>query len=291
MWVLREGAASCRRVSAVCPRDRGAGGAADRRRRTVICFLQRPARGTSEARAAVSGAPDLAITKAVTNEIWADGTESAPSPIRRRRAPHRGGQHAVGCFTFGGASGEGWTCAPGDGSTVDCTYDAVLAPAETLTFTLTVDADASLQGDIVNTAVVSSTTFDPVEPNNTDTATGTIAEQVDLSVVKTAVGDPVVGETFSYEIAVSNAGPATARGVRVEDAVPAGLEVVSVTAEGWTCGTDASTGKAACLLPELAAGADAPVITSEVRVLTAAYPEVANTATVISTTPEPDVRR
>lgn len=244
----------------------------------------------SEVTVAVEESADLAITKAVTKTIEAGGTGEYTLTVTNLGPSSSRGISVVDTLpaglTFKTAAGEGWTCAPGDGSAVDCTYDGILAPAETLTFTLTVDADASLQGDIVNTAVVSSTTFDPVEENNTATATGTVAEQVDLSVVKTAVGDPIVGETFSYEIAVSNAGPATARGVRVEDAVPAGLEVVSVTAEGWTCGTDASTGKVACLLPELAAGADAPVITIEVRVLPAAYPEVANTATVTSTTPE-----
>ena len=115
---------------------------------------------------------------------------------------------------------------------------------------------------------------------------GTVAEMVDLSIVKTPVGDPIVGETFSYELTVANAGPATARGLLVDDLVPGELEIVSVSAEGWSCATDAETGAIACTLAELAQGATAPVITIEVRVLPAAYPEVSNTATVSSTTPE-----
>lgn len=250
------------------------------------------ANNTANAVAPVAESADLAVYKAISKTIEAGAggeytltvTNLGPSAARDvvlvDTLPEG--------LTFDSASGDGWTCTPDadDASDVGCTYDGILAPAQTLTLVIAVTADEALQGDIVNTAVVSASTPDPDLDNNTATATGTVAEQVDLSIVKTAAGDAVVGETFSYDLAVTNAGPATARGVRVDDLVPDSLEVVSVDADGWSCGTDASTGAVACTLAELASGAAAPVISVTVRVLPAAYPEVSNTATVSSTTPE-----
>lgn len=244
----------------------------------------------AQATSVVSTSADLTLSKAISQEIQAGGsgqytftvTNLGPSTARDIAVvdtlPAR--------LSFASAAGTGWTCAAAGGSAVDCTFDGTLAPSGSLTFTIDVSADAALQGDIVNTAVVSASTPDPDPGNNTGTATGTIAEVADLSIVKTPVGKPIVGETFAYELAVGNAGPATSRGIRVEDALPAGLAFVGATGDGWSCGADAATGTVACVLPELAAGAQAPVITVEVRVLPAGYPEVANTATVTATTPE-----
>ncbi|QXT62510.1 DUF11 domain-containing protein [Tessaracoccus palaemonis] len=244
---------------------------------------------TDHANAPVGESADLLLTKAVAETINAGSggryaltvTNLGPSTAR--------GVEIVDTLpdglTFAAATGDGWECAA-DGQEVECSYAEVLAPAASLTLLIDVTADESLTGDIVNTATVSATTPDPDPDNNTGTATGTVAERVDLSIVKTATGRPVVGETFAYELAVRNAGPAMARGVLVSDLLPASLAAVSAEGEGWSCGLDSSTGAVSCALPELAAGQSAPVITVLVRVLPAAYPTVANTASVSSTTPE-----
>lgn len=182
-----------------------------------------------------------------------------------------------------------WTCAPSDADAqlVECAYDGAIAPGPgAVALVIEVSAGPDLTGDVVNTATVFSTTPDPDLENNTDDVTGTVAESVDLSIVKTVIGDPVIGGAFAYALTISNAGPTTARGILVEDTLPDGLELEGASGDGWTCDTDASTGTVSCGLGELAPGDTAATITVDVRVLPAAYPGVSNTATVSSVTPE-----
>lgn len=246
---------------------------------------------TAFAVARVGESADLLLGKAVSETITAGGggqytlrvTNLGPSAARDVRIVDT----LPAGLAFSATPSEGWTCQPGaDPAEVDCAYDGILSSAHSLTLLLDVTADETLQGAIVNTAVVSSTTPDPNPDNNTATATGTVAELADLSIVKTVDGSPVVGKTFEYRLAVANAGPTLARGVLMEDIVPDSLEVISVSGDGWTCAMDGTTGSVACSLPELAAGQQAPAISIVVRTLPAAYPEVSNTATVSSTTPE-----
>ncbi|KZE89312.1 DUF11 domain-containing protein [Microbacterium sp. TNHR37B] len=235
---------------------------------------------------------DLALTKVVSQSIVAGGagayaltvTNLGPSAARGITVTDT----LPAGLSYRSVDGASWTCAPpSDGSDdVRCTYGGVLAPATSATFTLVVTADEDLQGDIVNTATVSAETPDPRSENDTATAEGTVAERVDLSIVKKAVGTPEVGDTFTYALTVRNAGPSQARGVRITDPLPSGLEIVAVTGIGWECAHDAAEGQVLCLRDVLAAGATAPEVTVEVRVLPAAYPEVANTASVTATTPE-----
>jgi uncharacterized repeat protein (TIGR01451 family) len=246
----------------------------------------------ADAVAPVTESADLALSKAVSETITAGGSGAYTLTVTNLGPSAARGVTVTDTLpdglAYAGVSGDGWSCEDdgADRSQVDCAYDGVLAPTASVSFVLQVTAATGLQGDIVNTAVVSATTPDPNDENDTATATGTIAEIVDLSIVKTAVGDAVIGEEFSYELAVRNDGPSQARGIRVEDAVPAGLEIVDVAGDGWDCAVDETTNRVVCLLGELEAGEDAPVITLRVRVLAAAYPEVSNTATVTATTPE-----
>lgn len=232
---------------------------------------------------------DLAVTKVVAETIVAGGegayaftgTNLGPSTARDITLVDTLPEG----LTFAGIEGDGWTCTS-DADTVDCAWDGALAPAASLDLVMTVTADQGLQGDIVNTVAVATSTPDGNPDNDTDTATGVVAERVDLAIEKTALGKARIGESLTYQLSVSNAGPATARGVLVEDQLPDGLALVAATGDGWDCGANAETGQLACLLDELAAGATAAPISVQVTVLPGAYPEVVNTATVGSTTPE-----
>jgi uncharacterized repeat protein (TIGR01451 family) len=54
------------------------------------------------------------------------------------------------------------------------------------------------------------------------------APMADLSIIKTATPEPVLaGENVTYTITVTNNGPATARFVKVQDVLPAGLTLIS----------------------------------------------------------------
>ncbi|WP_242241982.1 DUF6923 family protein [Bacillus cereus group sp. BfR-BA-01309] len=147
----------------------------------------------------------------------------------------------------------------------------------------TVSGTAS--GTIANTAVVSSTTFDPNLENNSDTSFVPVGSAADISVVKTASPSPVVaGELLTYTLVVSNAGPNDAQNVTLTDVIPS--EVLSpqfsidggVTFNPWP-GT----------LP-LGTLVNGVIVTVLIRgtVSTSATGTITNTATVDSTTPDPD---
>ncbi len=189
-------------------------------------------------------------------------------------------------LAFAGAESDDWTCEA-DGQEVVCALTDALGVGETRAVELTVDAAPELDGDVENTATVSTSTPDPDESNDTSTVTGTVTTFADVAIEKTATGPAVIGERLDYALVVSNAGPSESRGVVVVDETPAGLVDVTVTGEGWTCEVTPA-GVVTCLLPVLAPGAVAPTITVSGTVAPAAYPLMGNTATVTPATPQAD---
>ena len=89
-----------------------------------------------------------------------------------------------------------------------------------------------------------TTVVDPPAPSDYDLA---ISKQVD-GPSKVGVGDQV-----SYELTVTNRGPATATGVKIVDALPAALEFVKATIPGGKC--TQKNGVVTCSVPSLASGA------------------------------------
>ncbi|MCE9630564.1 MAG: DUF11 domain-containing protein [Planctomycetia bacterium] len=84
---------------------------------------------------------------------------------------------------------------------------------------------ATLPGPYVNTATVTSSTFDP-DPDNTATDTTTVIAMPDLSITKTDGVATVVaggGTVQTYTITVRNSGVSDARGVVATDDWPAGF--------------------------------------------------------------------
>lgn len=247
----------------------------------------------------VTESADLALTKTIATTITAGATgvyrlsivNLGPSDARDVTLTDT----LPAGLSFAGiaASTDGytWTCAPDYAEPADvlCELAESIPAGETVVLDITVDAESQLEGDLENTAVVAASTPDPNTENNTSSVTGTLREIADLAIVKQAVGEPRVGEQFSYTLAVTNAGPSDSRGIVVEDAVPAQLTVDAIDAGTWSCAsvpTDGAPTDITCLLSELAAGDAAPVITITVTVLPSAYPAVSNTATVTAATPE-----
>jgi uncharacterized repeat protein (TIGR01451 family)/CSLREA domain-containing protein len=183
----------------------------------------------------------------------------------------------------------GWTCttpAVGANGTVTCTI-ASLANAAAGTFTLVVLPTASAAAITNNTATVSSATTDPTPGNNSASASTTVNVGADLSVTKTGAPNPVnVGSNLTYTITVTNNGPAAAASASLSDALPAGVNFVSLSpVAGWTCTTPAvgANGTVTCTNPSVASGASA-VFTLVVTPSAAAAASISNTATVSSTT-------
>src|SRR5205823_4483793 len=81
-----------------------------------------------------------------------------------------------------------------------------------------------------NTASISnSDQFDPVNTNNSASATET-PQQANLAVAKTvSSAAPNVGNTITFMITLSNAVPDAATNVQVTDLLPTGLTFVSAT--------------------------------------------------------------
>ncbi|GEA84634.1 DUF7933 domain-containing protein [Cellulomonas gelida] len=197
-------------------------------------------------------------------------------------------------LTFGrllDSSSGAWQCS---GTTlVECELDGPLPSGALVHLDLEVVADASLTGDVVNTATVTSSTPDPSPADNTDSVSAELGTHADLSVVKTHSGEGRVGGTLTYHLAVSNAGPSAAADVTVLDQVPASLRVTGVRADDsvWRCvvGDLAADGTPVlCTTDSLAPGVTAPTIDIDVLVGAAAFPGVVNVVEVHSSTPGAD---
>ena len=153
-----------------------------------------------------------------------------------------------------------------------------IAAGQTVVVHLVVLVDINHDGDLTNTATISSTTLDPDPADNSSTAVTTDdAAGTDLQIQKTVDADTVKpGDVDTYTIVVSNDGPADATGVQVEDVLPAGLDFVSAHADRgsyddesgiWSVG-DLPVGASATLeLRTRVAGNPAPQIVNSASVV------------------------
>jgi large repetitive protein len=177
-------------------------------------------------------------------------------------------------------SARGATCTA-KGQEVSCVLGTLTAGAHT-TFELT--TKASGPGNRVNSAEVTSNAEDPAPANNKSEAAVTVAPAADLLITKTASPtNAKVGDEVTYTLSVTDAGPDTAKAVKVTDALPAGESYQS--SEG---GCSASGQGLTCVLNDIA---DGETKTLHVKVLIgAALAEqtVTNTAEVASETFDPE---
>jgi uncharacterized repeat protein (TIGR01451 family) len=161
-----------------------------------------------------------------------------------------------------------------------------LVAGGTFTFFIrgTVSPDAAQGSQILNVATVGAQTEDPNTDNNTDRAVSTVNTLADLAIQKTAAPEPVTaGQVLTYTITVQNQGPSAAVNVVITDVLPAGLSLVSAAPSSGSWNLPAWN------LGSLAVGG------SETLVISASVSELAdgtvisNTATVSSTTVDPQV--
>jgi len=134
-----------------------------------------------------------------------------------------------------------WTCSASAGSSCGGASGSGninrlvnLLSGGTVTFTAVANTNAAATGLLVNTATatVPGSMVDPTPGNNSATDTDTLVAGADLSITKTdgrTTASP--GDTITYTIVVSNAGPNAANGATVTDTVPAAL----TGPPAWTC--------------------------------------------------------
>ncbi len=94
-------------------------------------------------------------------------------------------------------------------------------------------------GDYTNVAsITASDQYDPDPGNNTDSETAT-PQQADLSLDKTVDNaNPIVGETITFTITVSNDGPDAATGISVNDVIPDGYSYAAGSIAGGSTQDD-----------------------------------------------------
>jgi len=179
-----------------------------------------------------------------------------------------------------GASGSGtnWSCGAPSGGTITCTStDVIAATANFPTLTIAMTSPSN-GGSISNSATVSNAN-DPNGANNSASVPTSVTAQADLQITKNGPGGVTAGQNITYTIVVTNAGPSSAGNVTVSDPTPANLTFVS--ASGGGCSTFP------CALGPLTSG-QIVTITSTYSTSPTFSGNVTNTATVSSTTNDPD---
>ena len=157
-----------------------------------------------------------------------------------------------------------------------------VGPPRVITSTFTVPASYTTPDPIVNTATVSTAagTTDPQPANNTATATVEVTASADVAITKTGPASVVPGTNVVYTITVTNAGPADAASVVVDDPAPAGLSFVSNAGDCVTAFP--------CALGMVPAGATRTITATFTVPASYTTPNpILNTATVATATADP----
>jgi fimbrial isopeptide formation D2 family protein/uncharacterized repeat protein (TIGR01451 family) len=185
---------------------------------------------------------------------------------------------------FVSASGDGWTCDYAAASrTITCTHPGPLAPAQSLPpITVVVLVTEEALPSITNTVVVDEPS-DPDPSDNEDTIIVPVEPGTapDLAIEKSHEGTFRVDEVGTYVLTVTNVGSEPAVGtITVTDTLPAGLEFISASGDGWTCDYDDASRTITCTWEGTLDVGESLSIEVVVRATEEAYPGVINVATV-----------
>ena len=181
-----------------------------------------------------------------------------------------------------------WSCIPDPGAkcglgTGPLSDTASIPAGRHVTYTVRGVVSQAATGTLVNTATISLPAghADPDGSNDRSTDSDIAAPFADLNIEKD-VDEPRVNQGASavFRLAVSNAGPSTATGVRITDVLPAGLTVVAATPSQGTC---AGT---ICDLGSMAVGKR---VTVRVETSATSPGTLRNTASVTSATADPQL--
>ena len=233
---------------------------------------------TPDGGAAVAGTPSsFAI------EVSNDGPVAARDVTIRDLLPagiaYRAGDATASPST--GFAEQTPSAGPGAGETTVVWTVAELPAGETVTITVPVAVDPSVAdgATLVNHAEAGS---DELPGPVGDDGSLDVSARADLSIAKDGAPTYVPGEQHTWTLRVRNAGPSHARDVVVSDPLPAGTSFVS--ADG-RCTHAAGT--VSCALGTVPVGYDETFAVT-VRVDPDATGPLANTATVATSTDDPD---
>ena len=136
------------------------------------------------------------------------------------------------------AGSDGFTPSQSGGTATE-TATATIASGSSDTFTLVVSAPASLSNGAAfdDTASVGAQNPDPNTANNSATVTGSVVNNnpnADLAVVVSGPASGTEGGTVTYNITVTNAGPAAATSTTLTDTLSSTLNFKSATSSQGT---------------------------------------------------------
>lgn len=181
------------------------------------------------------------------------------------------------------ASGTGWNCSAAAGQLTCTRMGLALGPAPEIQIQSIAPATA---GILLNRARVDGPVGlpDPNPTNNLDEETTQITALSGLAVTKTDSVDPVAaGSIYTYRLTVTNAGPSEVVNARLEDTLPAGLDVIETRGGQWVCAQTDS--RVSCTRATVPVGSSTVEI--DVRAPMSAT-VVTNVVTVEADTPDPD---
>jgi uncharacterized repeat protein (TIGR01451 family) len=187
-----------------------------------------------------------------------------------------------------------------DGVTIRCAVGD-LASGESARVTVLAVVDPSAQGTFTSLAMVKGRENDLHPLDNLSTVTATIQAQADLGIAVSdeqatgadlalgsqVSGPAVAGEILTFTLTITNNGPLMAKNVVLDDTLPEGVVLVSVTpGQGSGCQMGRDSG-VFCYLGELDGG-EMTTVSIEVMVDAAATGAITNTATVVASEIDPD---
>lgn len=193
-------------------------------------------------------------------------------------------------LTYVSSIGAGWVVDASGAPTITWSHPGPLLSASALpTILVTVAADAGGIPSVVNTASVTHGTSDPDATNDTSSDTiAVVANAADLSVQKNHSGAFTEGVPGSYDIVVSNAGPAPTSLITVTDVLDPGFTYVSSSGTGWTADVSSLPTVTWTHPGPLVAGASLPTLTLTVTPSFGSGPTLTNSASVSSPTLDPN---
>lgn len=221
------------------------------------------------------------VTQDQTNDIAPNVSLSFPLPATTTyvsddstQCNHNGGTPGIVNCAFGDL--QGTATGSGDVKTVKVIVK-------------TTSATPTVISNIVATA---STTGDTNNSNNSNTPQNTtIDEGADLTTTLTAIPDPVVaGGDVTYTAVLNNNGPNTVQNISVVFQLSINMTYVanSASGTGWSCSYNSGNRQLTCTGSGLNNGASANAITFKGKVTGAQTGNLATTATVSTSTSDPE---
>lgn len=241
---------------------------------------------------------DLSVSKVATSASVIAGNQITYQIEVVNNGPSHAPNVAVVDTLPAALSSANWTCVATAGSS--CTVSNGAGNINTTvslqlggkaTFTLTATVAPSFAGTLSNmvTATPPSGIEDPQGGNNSATSQTPVSQSADVLITKGA--SPTVlkaGGDVTFTLTVTNVGPSEASNIEINDPLPSGLEVKSITPSQGTC---TGTTTIVCAIGTL--GATAPTNTATVTIVVRvpfSFPVgvMTNVATVSASTPDPN---